>query len=39
VLELLGRRGITLGVDIFCEPDEEQHEALKERLGMPKGEE
>jgi Domain of unknown function (DUF4279) len=33
VLGLLGRRGITLGVDIFCEPDEEQQELLKERLG------
>jgi len=33
VLGLLGRRGITLGVDIFCEPDEEQQMMLKERLG------
>jgi hypothetical protein len=32
VLELLGRRGITLGVDIFCEPDEGQEKALQERL-------
>jgi hypothetical protein len=33
VLVLLGGRGITLGVDIFCEPDEDQQEMLKERLG------
>jgi hypothetical protein len=33
VLELLGRRGITLGVDLFCEPDERQQEALQGRLG------
>jgi hypothetical protein len=36
VLELLGRRGITLGVDIFCEPDEGQQKALQERLGTQK---
>ena len=38
VLELLGRRRITLGVDIFCEPDEEQQKALQERLRMRKSE-
>jgi hypothetical protein len=38
VLELLGRRRITLGVDIFCEPDESQRNALQERLGMRKSE-
>jgi hypothetical protein len=36
VLELLARRGITLGVDIFPEPDEEQEKALQERLGPDK---
>ena len=35
VLGLLGRRGITFGVDVFCEPDEEQEAALRERLGVP----
>jgi Domain of unknown function (DUF4279) len=34
VLAMLGQRGITLGVDIFCEPDERQQKALEERLGM-----
>jgi hypothetical protein len=34
VLGLLGRRGITFGVDLFCEPDEEQEAALQERLGI-----
>lgn len=34
VLGLLGRRGIALGIDVFCEPDEEQEAALQERLGI-----
>src|SRR5205085_517353 len=37
VLELIGRRGITLGVDIFCEPDEAQRATLQERLGTKTG--
>src|SRR5262249_17553253 len=36
VLEMLGQRGITLGVDTFCEPDEGQQKALEERLGTQK---
>jgi hypothetical protein len=36
VLELLGRRGITLGVDIFCEPDERQQKGLQDRLDTQK---
>jgi hypothetical protein len=36
VLEMLGRRGITLGVDIFCEPHERQQKALEDRLGQQK---
>jgi hypothetical protein len=32
VLELLARRGIALGVDVFCKPDKEQAEMLQERL-------
>lgn len=38
VLEFIGRRGITLGVDIFCEPDEVQQAELQERLGTKKSE-
>src|SRR5262249_45296786 len=38
VLEMLGRRGITLGIDIFCGPDEGQEKALQERLGTQKTE-
>jgi hypothetical protein len=36
VLELMGRRGITLSVDIFCEPDEVQRAGLQERFDMRK---
>jgi hypothetical protein len=36
LLELIGRRGITLGVDIFCEPDEMQRTGLQERIGTRK---
>jgi Domain of unknown function (DUF4279) len=32
VLELMGRFGISLGIDIFCEPDDALHTALNERL-------
>lgn len=32
VMEMLAKRGITLGVDIFCVPDEQQQKALQERL-------
>lgn len=38
VLELLGQRGITLGVDIFGEPDVGQQRVLNERLGTQKSE-
>src|SRR5262245_34921572 len=36
VLEKLGRRGVTLGVDIFCEPDEGQQKALGQLLDTQK---
>jgi hypothetical protein len=38
VLELIGRFGFTLGVDIFCEPDDAQRTALAERLSATKTE-
>ena len=36
VLELIGRLGIALGVDIFCEPDDDQRTAIDERLSATK---
>jgi hypothetical protein len=38
VLQLLGWRAINLAVDIFCEPDAKQQEALHERVGTRKSE-
>lgn len=34
VMEMLAKRGITLGVDIFCVPDEQQQKALQEQLAV-----
>ena len=36
VSAMLWQRGITLGVDIFCEPDEGQQKTVEERLGTQK---